>query len=164
MGKVLDHKWVNRMAQRLICEILGQLSGIELNHCPTVPADVKLNEWDAVYGLAVGSHRIQMQFRAQEDLLFRMAKNMIGREPQDCLEVQEYATEFFNILYGRFVSELFEGDPAKKRVAPAQYQSWPHVSQLEIQPIHSICFVSDDNEKAIFSWAALPVECCQGGI
>lgn len=163
MKKHLDHTWVNQMAQELVREITQQMSGIELNNCDALPADVNLEELDAVYSLAVGNYRMQMQFRAQDSMFFRLARNMIGDEPEDRYEVQEYAAEFFNVLCGRFVSRLAEENHGLPFFAPPQYESPPDVTELIAEPRHTLCFMSDDQETAVFSWTALQTECCVGG-
>jgi len=161
--KHLDHTWVNQMAQELVREITQQMSGIELNNCDALPSDVNLEELDAVYSLAVGKYQMQMQFRAQDSMFFRLARNMIGDEPEDHYEVQEYAAEFFNVLCGRFVSELSEQNHSLACIAPPQYECPPDVTELITEPKHTLCFMSSDRETAVFSWTALQTECCVGG-
>lgn len=164
MKTALDCVWVNQMARALVCEIAQEMSGIELSDCVSLPEHVRLDELDAVYSLAVGNYRMQMQFRAQDSMFFRLAKNMIGDEPEDQFEVQEYAVEFFNVLCGRFVSELSEANQRMACIAPPQYETSPNVTELVIEPLHTLCFMSEDRETAVFSWTALQTECCTGGM
>lgn len=144
----------------MVREITQTMAGIDLH---SVPPDMETEPipagTDAVYGLVDGQHPIQVQFRAEPRLFFRLAQNILGREPEDGEEVREYAMEYFNVLCGRFLSELYRmANVRVHNMSIPRYEVFPNVTRMAQNNIHSLYFVSDEQEMVIFSWTAVPVE------
>ena len=94
-----------------------------------------------------------MRLETERSLFVRLACNMIGVLPKDQQEVEEYATEFFNIICGRFVSELYNLTGQSAHFLPTTYEQ--HSEDLALQSEHTVNtvkFISDSGEGAIFSW------------
>lgn len=144
----------------MVQEITLAMAGIDLHSVPPNVGEPPVPpETDAVYGLVDGQHPIQVQFRAEPRLFFRLARNIMGREPEDEEEVREYAMEYFNVLCGRFLSELYR--MANIRVCNMtipRYEIFPNVTRMAPNHIHSLYFVSDEQETVVFSWTAVSVE------
>lgn len=145
------------MAETLISEVTEKMSGINLLPNETQPSDPLLEAMDAVYGRVEGDcHRMVMQLRAEKKFFYRFAENMIGDAPEDWSEVEEYATEFFNVFCGRFVSELYIATGRAARFYPTVYEYPPNVSRVEpTEQVCSLYFISEKNEYAVFSWTAV---------
>lgn len=157
MGSEYGNEWVSQIASVLVCEIIQSMSGIELEPCPEQSMDY--DDVDAVYGLVDGDYCLQLQFKADRALFFRLARNMIGGEPEDLAEVEEYAVEFFNVLCGRFISEVYRTTHAAARFHPTRYEEDPHVTVLrDREAVEKICFISDKGERAAFLWTTLSIE------
>ena len=70
-------------------------------------------------------------------------------------EAQEYAMEFFNILCGRFISELYKATETTARFFPTRYEASPNPTGLgEDTSLSTVYFISDEEELAAFSWTA----------
>lgn len=146
------------MAQVLVCEILELMSGIQLRQHPSWMETAGDKRLEAIYGFVNGDYQIELRFLAEPHLFFRLAQNMIGREPKE-EEVQDYAMEFFNVLCGRFISELYKATNTSARFFPTKYESSLDVTILSEEPsLSTIYFISDKQELAAFSWTATPVE------
>lgn len=153
MKKTINQKWVSRLAEELLCEIMGQMSGIELEKASNVPEHFDQAQLGIVWGETTGDFNIRMCLKAEQALFVRLARNMIGAPPRDQEEVEEYATEFFNIICGRFVSELYTLTGQSARFLPTIYEHPPGTRELHSgNPVNTVKFISDGNEGAIFSW------------
>ena len=128
-----DSQWVSQLADAMVREITRKMAGIDLRSVPpTAPELAARPRTDAVYGLVDGEHPIQVQFRAEPRLFTRLAKNMIGEAPEDGEEVREYAKEYFNVLCGRFLSELYRMANVRVRhMTIPRYEVFPNVTKME---------------------------------
>jgi len=106
---------------------------------------------DGVYGWVDGG--IQLLFRAEPRLFQRLAANMLGAPARDAEEVQEFATEFFNTLCGRFISELYRVAKGPARFHPTRYETYPNVTPLGEDTV-VLSYSSEEQETAEFSWTA----------
>lgn len=143
--------WISQMADTLTCEIIGTMSGIQLSRCcePTPSG----TEMSAVFATVEGQmYDMQLQFRAEPRMFLRLARNMIGGEPEDFSEVEDYAAEFFNVLCGRFVSELCRISRTTAKFTPTKYEPVPRELGTEKGRIKTLYFVSENQERAQFSW------------
>lgn len=151
MGTACQECWVPEMADLLVREVVEQMSGIQLGSCP--PGSAQPMDMDVVYGLVDGEYQMNLHFKAERRLFNRFARNMIGGEPQSEDEVREYATEFFNILCGRFVSEIYHSTRMAARFLPTQYgKSFDKGTPEPEKVFCTRCFLSDEQEFAEFSW------------
>lgn len=151
MGAIDAGHWVCQMADVLTREILEEMAEIRMTRCVNLEAPA--SRLDAVCGLVDGIYQLELRFRAEENLFWRLAENMIGGKPEDTEEVQEYAREFFNTLCGRFISEIYRETKIPARFYPVRYES--AAENMEHGNNHSftsINFVSDQKEYAEFSW------------
>ena len=114
MEAVCDCDWVNQMAGTLVCEIIELMAGIQLQHHPAWEHTARERDIDAIYGFVEGDFPMKLRFLAEPRMLSRLARNMLGSEPEEG-EAQEYAMEFFNILCGRFISELYKATETTAR-------------------------------------------------
>lgn len=145
--------WVLKMADLLVLEILQQMCGIQMmSRAVEETAHVAM---DTVYGFVDGEYRMQLWFRAEPRIFGRIAGNMMGKSPQQ-QDIQDYAEEFFNVLCGRFVSEIYQTTQMKARFLPTHYGVPPKEScEIENKLVCTRCFISEDQELAEFSWCFL---------
>lgn len=150
MTEQLNYAWVPKLADLLVFEVLEQLSGIRVTNSPAgEPSDTAM---DTVYGFVDGEYRMQMHFRAEPRMFGRLAGNMMGEPPQE-EDIRDYAEEFFNILCGRFVSEIYRTTQMKARFLPTRYGEPPKASWGAEEGIsYTRYFVSEERELAEFSW------------
>ena len=153
MKKTINEHWVSELAEELICEIIQQMSGIDLKGVPNTENLCPSQDLGAVYGETVGDFNLQMQFKAEEPFFMRLAQNMTGYPIENREEMEEYATEFFNIICGRFVSELYNLTGQSARFLPTVYQRQPNITALDNgDGCNTVTFNSDHDEAAVFCW------------
>ena len=146
-------RWVGDLAEELTREIMMKMAGIHLlrvddGHLSDVKKDI-------VYGYLDENRTMQLQFSAEKTFFHRLAKNIIGDEPEDEEEVQEYAAEFANVLCGRFVSEICRTANTVARLRPTVYGGEEKENHETLQTIH---FISDRQEDVSFSWSREVIE------
>lgn len=142
--------WIPEIADLMVCEVINQMSGICLAGC----SKEEEKQLETVYGLVDGDYQMQLWLRAEPRLFNRLAKNMIGEDPADEEEVKEYAVEMFNILCGRFISELYEVTGHAAKFFPTSYGNVP--CDLSPAVSHEMCirsFFSDEQEYVEFAWS-----------
>lgn len=163
MKQKKEFGWVIQMADTLTCEITEQMCGIRLNSRTQVERNAP--PMDVVYGLVEGRYRMCLKFRAEPRLFCRLAENMIGAPPESMEEVQEYATEFFNVLCGRFISEIYQQTKLPARFYPTRYGEALGAPDLEeYDAAVTRYYISEQEELAEFSWAASLYEYLQKGV
>ena len=163
MKQKREFGWVIQMADTLTCEIAEQMCGIRLNSRTQEGRSVP--PMDVVYGVVEGRYRMHLRFRAEPRLFCRLAENMIGAPPESMEEVQEYATEFFNVLCGRFISEIYRQTKLSARFYPTRYRRASATPNLEERDtVVTRYYVSEQEELAEFSWAASLYEYLQKGV
>ena len=91
-------RWIKTMAERMVCEIASNMSGVHLSTAVTRELSDNNKPLAGVYARVGGDYTFQVQFLAEENLFVRLAKNLMGDDltPED---VQDYAVEFFNTLF-----------------------------------------------------------------
>ena len=154
-----DTLWVSHLAEQLVCEVAGQMGNIRL-FCDAAPSVAEPSGgMDTVYARTGGDHSISVWLRADRVLFVRFARNMLGREPDED-EVRAYAREFFNVICGRFISELILRADVGIRLMPARYDAFDGREPVsgDAGPVKKLNFVSDEKERAVFSWTSLPIE------
>lgn len=157
LERLSDREWVSQLAEVLLCEIMWEMSGIALKRSPD-QMDYITKQMSIVRGETKGDYCVELWLGAEETLFERMAGNMIGAPPHDREEVGEYATEFFNIICGRFVSELYYLTGKRARFLPTTFMYLDDKINFDSEnDIYSVKFVSDENEEVVFSWT-LPLE------
>lgn len=156
MQRKIDQAWVSQLAGTLLCEIMYQMSGITLAEVGRLPTDFHQRQVGIVCGRTIGEYTIHMWLVAEEALFRRMAERMIGAPPRDQSEIEEYATEFFNVICGRFVSELYYLYGSSARFLPTTYTHPQDAGEMCARDrLNTVKLVSDGDEGAIFSWTLL---------
>lgn len=149
--------WAQQKAQTLVCDIMKQMAGIELYRQDVSHPEETIAQFGSVYGVTRGTYDMQMQFRASPELFYRLAKNMIGDEPEDDFEVREYAVEFFNVLCGRLASEFYEMTRGLTGFSPPRYEHPPHITNIAAsESVETLYFSSDQQEYAMLIFTSIP--------
>ena len=60
-----------------------------------------------VYTSVAGGYKTRLVMCAQRKFLHRLTENMMGEPSSDPDDLEEYTKEFFNVLCGRLVGEIF---------------------------------------------------------
>jgi hypothetical protein len=147
-----DGNWVTHTAEGLVRDILKQMAGIQIQRLPQIP-DVADGSMDVVCGHIYGDYHMEVQLRAQPQVFSRITRGIGGHEPEDEGEVEEYATEFFNVVCGRFISEICNRKHIFMRFNPPEYQKAARRSDLAVYKIACILpFRTDEDELFEFLW------------
>ena len=157
-GGTTDTAWVSLLAEQLICEIADQMGAIQLSCEQSVSrCDVGDREMSVMSIAIGGDYSISLCFLAERSLFLRLAHNMLGEEPEE-EDVGTYAVEFFNIVCGRFISELINKANITVRLVPIDSKSHSAEEILNEERMEKLHFISDRKECAVFSWTYLPIE------
>jgi hypothetical protein len=143
--------WASRLAERLVCELFEPL-GIPMRR--QMERGTSGTEMDAVYGQIQGDCPMRVQLCAPPGMFYRLACGLLGGEPESAEEVRESATEFFNVLCGRFVSEICGAAHIKAHFDPPTYQAACEALEQETEEtLNTLYFVTEEKEQAEFSWS-----------
>jgi hypothetical protein len=147
-----DCKWVTQTAEVLVCGILEQMAGVRAYHLPEPVEDAGL-QMDTVCGHIHGDCRMEVQLRAKPESFYRLTRDISGEDPLSEDEVQEYATEFFNVLCGRFISAICDRNHILMRFDPPEYQkSACAPDEGACIELHTLAFRTELEELFEFSW------------
>lgn len=148
--------WVSEMAETLVCEITKQMSGIVLHSLKDQPPEHR--RMAVVCGFIGGDYTLRVQFFADRSLFYRLTKRMLGEEPNE-EDIEDYAIEFFNILCGRFLSEIVNQTHISARLLPIKYELPTEETMPEAdETMCTLNFISDSQEQVAFSWTSVPIE------
>jgi hypothetical protein len=144
--------WVTRLAEQVVCEVFEQMAGVPLR-CRR-DGRSSAAEMDMVYGQVWGDCSMRVQLCAQPRTFYRLAQGILGGEPGGQEEVRECAAECFNVLCGRFVSEIFRVTEVKARIDPPKYRAYRDgLETVADEPLKTLYFATDNGEWAEFSWS-----------
>jgi chemotaxis protein CheY-P-specific phosphatase CheC len=152
MGEAKDRAWVTAMAEQLVCEVLGQMAHISAQRQTerTTP-DVSM---DSVYGYINGYDQMEVRFRAEPSVFRRLTDGIMGGNSENEEDIQETAEEFFNVVCGRFVSELSTITHVPARFYPPRYYPASSDPRKEpSEPLSTLLFETENKELAEFSWS-----------
>ena len=146
----LDQLWILELVDLFVIEILEQMCGIKVKSCKR--AALLDDQMAAVYGFADGEYPMHFSFRAGSSLFERIVLHMKG-EPATEGDVQDYAEEFFNVLCGRFVSEIYQATQLRLQFFPTRYGEPVREIPEEDRILNYIRgYESKDGEIIEFSW------------
>ena len=152
-----EAEWIYGMVENLTCEILAEMAGIRLCRATGPAADLKKKPMVAVCAAIGGDYTINMRFLAEKQLFYRLAQNMLEREPDD-EEIQEYAMEFVNVVCGRVISEIINATHIKVRLMPVEYRVRSGSTLGEKSEVQTLELVSDEQEYVVFAWTTMAIE------
>lgn len=96
--------WLLQTADALVCQLMEECAGIRLAQ---QEASQALEQFAEVYTEVDGTYHALLTFRAEWPLFRQLTENMLGEPISEPDDVEEYTKEFFNVLCGRLVSEIF---------------------------------------------------------
>jgi hypothetical protein len=145
------------MAERMVCEIVRKMSGIEMQRQPT--GQTPETNLDTVYSKVDGDYQLEVWFRAEHRWFQRLAGCLLGEPTEDETDIQESAIEFFNVLCGRFVSELCRTTHFPARLDRPHFLGCAEENGVPEEASRSILhFTTEKQERAEFSWTREPME------
>lgn len=150
---IYNESWIAIMAKEMVWEVTDWMSGITLTYRPELKLEPHKQQMDSIVVCMDSEIKITVQLQAEPSLFVRLAKKMSGSDPTDEEEVREYAIEYVNVLFGRFISALFSYWHKKPTFFFPQYEIPPHITCIDEE--HggvSLSFLSDMQECVIFSW------------
>jgi chemotaxis protein CheY-P-specific phosphatase CheC len=138
------------MAESLISEICQDMGGISISRRPARQRPSVA--MDKVSSYVNGEYSMEVELRAQPAMFRRLARHVIGGEPER-EDVQDVATEFLNVICGRFISELCKETHVQPHLFPPQYTENGNSAYLDAGPsADTLFFETDQGEQAEFSW------------
>lgn len=156
LDRAVPERWVSDMARTMVQEITQVMTGVVFQ--PGVPPPPEsVPRMEAIIGHVEGACSIELRFLAEPALLRCLVENM-SAAPAGDQEVQEYAMEYFNVLCGRFISEIYKATGISARFFPTRYEVYPDLSSLSDQfSMRTVYFTSEQGHLAAFSWTSGPI-------
>lgn len=155
--KETEAAWIYSMVENLTCEILTEMAGIQLCRASEPVEELKKKPMVGVCATIGGDYTINMRFLAEKRLFYRLAKSMMGEEPND-EDIQDYAMEFINVVCGRFISEIINETHIKAHLMPVEYRVPSGRVLGEKNEVQTLGLVSDEREYAVFAWTTMAIE------
>lgn len=155
-GKQCHDEWVAMLAEQVVQDVTDIMAGIQLTSSPQEAGKcLDRDRFDRIWGVVSGDVRLYIQIFAEPSFFTRLAWKISGEMQEDPEVIQEYALEYANTIYGRFVAELFRASGMRMRCNELRYEKAPF-SRCECsgQQINTVRLHDTENEPIIFSWMA----------
>lgn len=144
---VLDQATLHSLISKVIVKITQQVAKIELTDCNAMPYDE--SKLCSVQTMLDGLYHEKWEFCAEREFFHRMTENMMETKSNDPTDLEEYSKEFFNVLCGHLVAEIF-----RYTKVPTHFEVPSFVSVCPPIPAEredlSMCYSSDRAETVIF--------------
>ena len=101
----LDEHALVELIHRTVVDITRQIAKIDLRLCSQDPDPA--NELCTLHTTIDGDYHTELVLHADRALLHRLTENMMEAKTTDPEDMEEYSKEFFNVLCGHIVSEIF---------------------------------------------------------
>ncbi|RGE68939.1 chemotaxis protein CheX [Anaerotruncus colihominis] len=122
----LDEHALEELIHRTVVDITRQIAKIDLRLCSQDPDPA--NELCTLRTTIDGDYHTELVLHADRALLHRLTENMMEAKTTDPEDMEEYSKEFFNVLCGHIVSEIF-----RRTKLPARF--------------HTPCFAYGDTDE-----------------
>lgn len=110
LREILDHS---------MHDITGRFGGIELRDRDTHLS----NDICTVHTVLEGGQRAVLLLCADTALLTRLARNVVRKEAVTTRDIEDAATEYFNVLCGRVAAGLFQSGRISSRFRPPRFHT-----------------------------------------
>ncbi len=140
----LDSQTISDLIYSVTTRVTHQLAQIDLR--PT-PIDQTLDdEPHVVYTTLSGAYQTKLILYAHRGFLQRLAENMSGEPLSDPDDLEEYSKEFFNVLCGQIVREIFQLSKAGAYFhSPIFLRKCPASVLDPSRPLTSLNFIDDQS-------------------
>lgn len=155
MNQEYNGEWVTMLAEQMVTDVTDIMVGIKLKPCQ-IPATAELSKirLDGIYGATNGNVKICLQFLTEPRFFAKLAEKMCGEKTEDQELICDYAVEYVNTIYGRFLAELFRATRIKLQSYSLRYEASSSTACLENTKENSfVCLLGEENELIIFVWS-----------
>lgn len=151
--------WVVLLAEQMVTDVTDIMVGIPLKPYHTNVEELRKTRLAGVYGMVDCDKEICLSFMAEPSFFVRLAERMRGEALDDSQEsreeIREYATEYVNTVYGRFLAELFRASHQRLGGYTLRYEEELDLGRLTNgKQVSFISLCSEKSETVIFSWAS----------
>lgn len=130
--------------RELICDmtqrITQNVAHIDLSLCDIEPDPQR--DLCSVYTTLSGGYSSCLVLCAERSFFHRLTENILGHPTDDPEDLEEYAKEYFNVLCGRLVGEIYQVTRQGAKFHPPCFQEG-HYSLIPSAPdvhLEAICF------------------------
>jgi hypothetical protein len=147
-----ENRWVTQTAETLVCDILKQMADIQAYRLPDA-TELDGLQLDTVCAHIHGDYCLEVRLCSEPESFYRLTRNISGEDPLGEAEIQEYATEFFNVLCGRFISAICDRNHVLMRFDPPEYRKAACAPDTGVcVEVHTLAFRTELEELFEFSW------------
>ena len=134
----------------LICDMTQKITQ-NVAHIDLTPCDMEPDPHRSlcsVYTTLSGGYSACLVLCAERTFLHRLTENILGHPTDDPEDLEEYAKEYFNVLCGRLVGEIYQVTGLGAKFHPpclqdGHYSRSPSAPDVRLQPI---CFTNSKSE------------------
>ena len=145
---VLDQATMYSLIDKVIVEITQQVAKINLTGNPTL-SNQDPTKLCSVQTVLDGLYHEKWEFCADREFFHRVTENMMESKSDDPTDLEEYSKEFFNVLCGHLVAEIFRYTKVPTRFEVPSFAPASPCTQTEREDL-SMCYSSDHAETVIF--------------
>ena len=113
----LVHEELERILNCSLQEITSRFAGIHLCKQETCLSD----DVCTIHTILEASHRTVLLLYADVSLLVRLAQNIMHREEVSERDIQDVATEYFNVVCGRIAAGIYQTSHVASRFQPPSF-------------------------------------------
>ncbi len=146
---VLDQATLYSLMDKVIVQITQQVAKIDLTGCNVAPSDEDQTRLCSVQTILDGLYHEKWEFCADREFFHRVTENMMETQSDDPTDLEEYSKEFFNVLCGHLVAEIFRYTNVPTRFEVPSFVSACPTNLCEQEDL-SMCYSSDHAETVIF--------------
>lgn len=147
---VLDHATMHSLIDRVIVKITHQVAKIDLTGSNFAPSEQDPTKLYSVQTVLDGLYHEKWEFCADREFFHRVTENMMESKSDDPTDLEEYSKEFFNVLCGHLVAEIFRYTKIPTRFQVPSFVPACACSNPTERENLSMCYSSDHAETVIF--------------
>lgn len=134
---------LHAILNRSMRDTTRRFAGIQLQDETAAPSD----NICTVHTVLEGGHRAVLLLCADTALLVRLARTIMRRESVTPREVEDVATEYFNIICGRVAAGLFQAAHISSRFQCPRFRTGRYLPQTDSARRCVLSYSSGNNER-----------------
>lgn len=142
----VDPKKIEEVTEEVVVALTDELGDIKLSHCSTQACIGK--ESCAACTRLSDPYNTGIVLCADKAFTERLTEHMMGEEVSCEEDIEDYFTEFFNVLCGRFFREIHRLTKVAAIFQVPEFVGYEEGQEYLGDGVkHTICFITEQNER-----------------
>lgn len=142
MDKKIPRERLTEIFDQVVREITRREAGIRLALGESVPE----GELFTVYAVFERGYSTCLSLCAESAMFVRLAQGMMRRQDVSRGDVEAFAKEYFNVLCGHIVAQLYRETKIPARFSPPAFHEGRYIPENHLRHI-VLTYASDQNER-----------------